>query len=212
VAVSHQNSKISDRIIRVIFQMVGLAFLAMGLSQTSVYAQPASSAPGYAPTALSVSSLSRNLATSPSNIRVGLISINGGMSTVENALHSTGLLDSSRIDVIVNSGGTPTLAQLEAYDAVLLWTDNAFTDPVAIGNVLADYIDRGGSVVMATFAFSRSAGNNWWVGGRFMDEEYSPFGISERRASTSGVLNLSSAKLDHPIFDGIFSSNNITDF
>jgi len=192
--------------------MVGLAFLAMGLSQTSVYAQPASSAPGYAPTALSVSSLSRNLATSPSNIRVGLISINGGMSTVENALHSTGLLDSSRIDVIVNSGGTPTLAQLEAYDAVLLWTDNAFTDPVAIGNVLADYIDRGGSVVMATFAFSRSAGNNWWVGGRFMDEEYSPFGISERRASTSGVLNLSSAKLDHPIFDGIFSSNNITYF
>ena len=94
------------------------------------------------------------------------------------------------------------MAHLQAYDMLLLWTDSAFQDPVAVGDVLADFIDSGGGLVIATFAFSRGVYNRWWVGGRLLDEEYSPFGISDRRSSASGTLNLAGASLDHPIFDG----------
>lgn len=103
---------------------------------------------------------------------------------------------------LLSHGGTPTLAHLQAYDMLLLWTDSAFQDPVAVGDVLADFIDSGGGLVIATFAFSRGVDNRWWVGGRLLDEEYRPFGISDRRASASGTLNLAGASLDHPIFDG----------
>ena len=79
---------------------------------------------------------------------------------------------------LLSHGGTLRLACLQAYDMLLLRTDSAFQDPVAVGDVLADVIDSGGGLVIATFAFSRGVYNRWWVGGRLLDEEYSPFGIS----------------------------------
>lgn len=214
MAANHPSSKWAGHKFRGVVQ-IGIMIWSLclvGFNGTAYAQSAASSAPGYRPNGLSVAPLTRPIATTPSDIRVGLISINGGISTVENALHSTGLLDSSRIDLISNNGVTPTLAQLQAYDAILLWTDNAFQDPDAVGDVLADYIDGGGSLVMATFAFSRSVGNNWWVGGRLISDGYSPFGISDQRSGTSGVLNLSSAVLSHPIFDGITASDNLTYF
>lgn len=56
------------------------------------------------------------------------------------------------VDLFNLQGGTPTLAQLTPYDAVLVYTNNPPADPVAAGNVLADYVDAGGGVVLATYA------------------------------------------------------------
>ncbi len=53
--------------------------------------------------------------------------------------------------------GTPTLAQLQAYDAVFVWSALSFDDPTALGNVLADYVDGGGTVVQAMFTFFPTA-------------------------------------------------------
>lgn len=47
--------------------------------------------------------------------------------------------------------GTPTLAYLQTFDAVLVYTDYGAQDPVTLGNNLAAYIDGGGAVVSATF-------------------------------------------------------------
>ncbi|MBA2320981.1 MAG: hypothetical protein H0V89_07490, partial [Deltaproteobacteria bacterium] len=44
---------------------------------------------------------------------------------------------------------TPTLADLQAWDAVLVWNDRAFPSASALGDVLADYVDGGGGVVLA---------------------------------------------------------------
>src|SRR5206468_758837 len=56
---------------------------------------------------------------------------------------------------LVKSGHpVPTLQNLEAYGAVLVYSDASFNDSQALGNVLADYVDGGGGVVLATFAFS----------------------------------------------------------
>jgi hypothetical protein len=48
--------------------------------------------------------------------------------------------------------GTPTMEQLAAYDAVLVYTNGRLQDPVLVGDRLAAYHDQGGGVVIATFA------------------------------------------------------------
>jgi hypothetical protein len=154
--------------------------------------------------------LTNSRATAPSDIRVGLLSNSAVPAhTIKAGLHATGLLDSSRVTVIDNRGNTPTRQQLAPFDAVLVWTENAFQNPVAVGDTLAAYVDQGGGVVVATYAFSQFVENNWWLGGRLMEPGYSPFLVSTRLASTSGELDLSGASLSHPVFDGITSADRV---
>ena len=64
--------------------------------------------------------------------------------------------------------GTPTLAQLEQYDIVVAFSNNAYNDAVAMGNVLADYADAGGIVVGLAFDWSGSPlglDGRWITGG-----------------------------------------------
>ena len=68
--------------------------------------------------------------------------------------------------------GTPSLHLLSTYDVVLVWSLGPFNDSEALGNVLADYWDSGGRVVLAQytmtpasiFEVSRSSAELW---GRF---------------------------------------------
>ena len=68
----------------------------------------------------------------------------------QDKLNATGQFSSvTTIDV---GAVTPTLAQLQAFDAVLVAQDfPGFLDGVALGDVLADYVDGGGGVVIAGF-------------------------------------------------------------
>src|SRR5262249_36656916 len=76
------------------------------------------------------------------------------VADVRDKLLATGQSTSvSEVDVRF---GTPALADLEAYDGVLVWNDYAFADPVTLGNNLADYVDAGHGVVVATFANANS--------------------------------------------------------
>jgi hypothetical protein len=67
-------------------------------------------------------------------------------------LLATGFFDS--VDIINASTGTPTLQDLLQYDAVLTWSNTTYNDSVLLGDTLADYVDAGGGVVVATFANS----------------------------------------------------------
>ncbi|MBS0190805.1 MAG: hypothetical protein U0573_02795 [Phycisphaerales bacterium] len=84
-----------------------------------------------------------------------------------NRLRGTGYF--SAIDLFDANLATPTLSQLKKYDAVLTWTNVPLADPVAFGNVLADYVDWGGGVVAAMFATSGSTTTRiqgrWLTGG-----------------------------------------------
>ena len=77
--------------------------------------------------------------------------------------------DFSSIDIIRIAIGsvTPTLGTLQTYDAVLVFTDAAIDDPTEFGDVLADYVDAGGGVVMAAFSTGVAP-----VGGRFLSDGY----------------------------------------
>jgi Zn-dependent metalloprotease/subtilisin family serine protease len=66
---------------------------------------------------------------------------------------------------------TPTLAQLQAFDAVLVCPDKEYSDTNAWGNVMADYVDAGGGVVCM---LQESAGSPWLppMGGRWLSQGY----------------------------------------
>jgi len=58
----------------------------------------------------------------------------------------------SAVDIFSANQSTPTLNQLQPYDAILVFSDSGFADATGLGNVVANYFDQGGRVVIATFA------------------------------------------------------------
>src|SRR6185369_13813408 len=53
--------------------------------------------------------------------------------------------------------GTPTLQQLQQYEIVFAFSRYAWSDPVVMGNMLADYEDGGGAVVVGTYAWDNQS-------------------------------------------------------
>jgi hypothetical protein len=69
---------------------------------------------------------------------------------VQTKLMATGRFSS--VDIIDATAGTPTVAQLRAYRAILVWSNNPFTDSTALGNNVDAYLRGGGGVVIMVFA------------------------------------------------------------
>ena len=105
--------------------------------------------------------------------------------------------DLEPVDIFDAQVGTPSLAQLQQYDVVLTWSNYTYYDAVTLGNVLADYVDSGGKVVVAMFAMGV---HGWELRGRFMDEGYCPISGTDPlfEESSLGVHNP-----DHPIMQGV---------
>jgi hypothetical protein len=121
---------------------------------------------------------------------------------VKSKLIGTGMFDQVDVYFVGTGGGaipTPTLAQLQQYNAVLVYSDSAFSDPTGFGNVLADFADAGGGVVLATFDFDTP------LAGRFATDGYYPLTIG---GSTHGTLQSLVKDLPaHPILNGVNSFN-----
>jgi hypothetical protein len=93
---------------------------------------------------------------------------------------------------------TPTLAELLPYDAVGAHSNYQFADAEALGNVLADYVDAGGGVVIGNFGFT----SGWSMGGRVMTGNYATItpGGNTHQATTMGWNNPA-----HAIMSGVGS-------
>ena len=106
-----------------------------------------------------------------------------------------------RVDIIPATFGypVPSLAQLRAYQSVLVFSDQSFNDNVGMGNVLADYLDQGGGVALATFAYWNSGGLD--IEGRLVTGGYLPF----TTASQASAANLTLVKdlPSHPLLDAV---------
>jgi hypothetical protein len=108
--------------------------------------------------------------------------------------------DINQVDVYDARLSTPTLADLQPYDAVVVISNNTFADAVAVGDVLADYVDAGGKVVQTVATFYDPGGFGWGLQGRFVDEGYSPFiGIGD----WFSWGNLGPFDASHPIMQGV---------
>ena len=97
----------------------------------------------------------------------------------------------------------PTVDELKEYDAILAYTSQTLTNRAEIGDLLADYVDAGGGVVLGQGAFSTGTGLGP-IEGRIMTDGYSPL----RPGPSSN--NIHNRKIDftslqfplHPIFNG----------
>jgi hypothetical protein len=81
----------------------------------------------------------------------GAASPQGWLDDVQNKLIATGAFNSVTTYNLYSTG-TPTLAYLQGFDAVLVYTDYGCQDPTTFGNNLAAYIDGGGGVVNCVFS------------------------------------------------------------
>ena len=95
---------------------------------------------------------------------------------------------------------TPSLTELLNYDVVVVYPNIEYDDPVAMGNVIADYQDAGGIVV--------AKNSNWWgppygMEGRWMTGGYTMFTYpSTPRTSTD---TLGAHDPTHPLMQGVIT-------
>ncbi|MCC5785510.1 MAG: hypothetical protein JJU33_02280, partial [Phycisphaerales bacterium] len=103
-----------------------------------------------------------------------------------------------------NQNGTlPTLAQLQSYDAVMVWSNGTYISDIDLGNLLADYVDAGGAVVTAVFETSTTTVGRSLLG-RWADENY--WIIQQRSGNTFGAASLGTIfDPSHPTVQGVSS-------
>jgi len=130
------------------------------------------------------------------------------VTRTEPALVTTGLFSPQEIDHIDCESSTPDLADLSPYNAVLVWSDEDFYEPANLGDVLKDYVDQGGGVVLATYAYTtahKSRGTE--IEGGILDHGYSPF-LPSGPIRTSGQMDAASvSQPGHLFFDGVDLNN-----
>src|SRR5262249_32410046 len=95
------------------------------------------------------------------------------------------------VDLFDASSATPTLQQLQQYHIVFAFSKTPWNNPVSMGNVLADYEDGGGVVVVGTFAWDNQS--TWNLAGRWMTEGYAPFNSTSQQ-----LLSYSTATITNP--------------
>ncbi|HKW14683.1 MAG TPA: choice-of-anchor D domain-containing protein, partial [Candidatus Krumholzibacteria bacterium] len=92
--------------------------------------------------------------------------------------------------------GAPALADLLPYDAVLVINDFVWKDAKATGDVLADYVDHGGAVVVSLASFV----GGYDLKGRFVSDGYAPFVTGGGPDGSAGLGEFDSS---HPIMTDV---------
>ena len=105
------------------------------------------------------------------------------------------------VDLFDAFSGTPTLQQLQQYNIVYAFSNNGWFDATAMGNVLADYQDAGGIVVVSTFAWDNRG--PWLLAGRWITDGYSPYNSTSQTNFTSNTANITQP--GHPLMQGVSS-------
>ena len=124
-------------------------------------------------------------------------------SSITEANAISNLIDPNgyRVEVLSVTTSTPALSVLEKYPVVISWDTSYEPDnTTTLGNLLADYIDSGGTFIMMPYLYYQEP---WSLGGRFQTELYSPFTY----VTNSNLGKAYSGGSLHYIFGGV---NNYT--
>jgi hypothetical protein len=101
------------------------------------------------------------------------------------------------VDMMNITNTTPEIANISKYKVIVTWS-KALTpaDNKAWGNLTADYIDGGGSVIMFPYSYMIDP---YGLGARFRTDEYSPFEYIESIGVSASYVGDSL----HPIFNNV---------
>lgn len=136
-----------------------------------------------------------------------LIEASGYTSDVIAGLNATG-----RVGTITDfdaSSATPTASDFNGIDVAFVVADGSWNDPVALGNVLADFVDGGGRVVESTFSLyclanGSGVGGRWDTGGYGAMVNANP-GCEQRDGD--GPLGFTAVDASSPLLAGVSSFN-----
>jgi len=90
-----------------------------------------------------------------------------------------------RIDVFDAAATTPTIEELGPYDAVVVFSELPFADPVLLGDVVSVVVESGRGVVVGGRAFA----DGYALRGRFVSQGMSPFVDTGTFAQPGGNLS-----------------------
>lgn len=134
---------------------------------------------------------------------VAIVSSSG--SAANNADVQAKLVNSGffgQVDIIDIAATTPSLAQLQAYSAVIMWSFVNIQDSTLLGDTLADYVDAGGGVVIAVYANSTTSTNRT-LQGRWLSGGY-PIIVQAGGTTTNAQATLGTVPLpSHPVMNGV---------
>ena len=105
------------------------------------------------------------------------------------------------VDLFDAFTATPPLAQLQQYNIVFSFSNNFWFDATAMGNVLADYEDAGGVVVVGTFAWDNRG--EFLLQGRWITGGYTPYNSTNQINFSSNTANITQP--GHPLMQGVSS-------
>jgi len=106
--------------------------------------------------------------------------------------------DIAAVDWFDANAAIPTLSQLLTYDVVIAHNNADYADRTAMGNVLADYVDAGGRLILTIFNFQLG----WAIEGRIVTPGYSPF-LPPGEPNHYSWANLGVYQAGHPIMQGV---------
>ncbi|MCA9293688.1 MAG: hypothetical protein KDA20_07740 [Phycisphaerales bacterium] len=105
-------------------------------------------------------------------------------------------------DAYNTSGGTPEVAYLMQFDAVLVWTNLAITDSTLLGDRLATYVDAGGGVVVGMYAFQVND-VSYTLRGRFYWEDYFCINFVQNFTHTGHATIGTRQQPNHPVLKDV---------
>ena len=142
--------------------------------------------------------------SNPSGLVVAIIAATGKPSRVDDVqdkLQATGKFSS--VSIIDATVVTPNPMELSAFDAVLVWSNAHYADPVGLGNSLADYMDNGGGVVCALYEVAATMTSpGYRLGGRWQDDEYFVMLRGDHLQGSQAYLG-DVLVPEHPIMEGV---------
>ena len=125
-----------------------------------------------------------------------------GAEEAKTQLIATGLFADENIDIALDGDFRFEYSDIQQYKAILVWSNYSFNNPANVGNVLKEYVDNGGGVILSTYCYSTP----WAIQGGILDPGYSPF-IPDFTQNVSGTLDMGSiTDPGHPVFNGIIAA------
>jgi hypothetical protein len=106
----------------------------------------------------------------------------------------------TKVDLFDAISKTPTADELAAYEAVLTYSYNSYANSTALGDLLADYWDAGGRVVIAACANEKEP---FGLTGRWLSGGYHLFNLTGEMTEKVENGPLAKVKPDSPLLVGV---------
>eukprot|EP00698_Gefionella_okellyi_P010216 TRINITY_DN263_c0_g1_i1.p1 TRINITY_DN263_c0_g1~~TRINITY_DN263_c0_g1_i1.p1 ORF type:complete len:332 (-),score=68.17 TRINITY_DN263_c0_g1_i1:469-1464(-) len=125
--------------------------------------------------------------------------------TVVAHLTSSGVIEASDVSLLGMSTGPLTSEHLVGIDIAILWNGGNGLQADAVGDVLADFVDGGGAVVVMSLLASVVP---YAPAGRFVSDNYMPFQplglpLQNNQPSWTFAAALDVPDLNHPLLTGV---------